>query len=498
MAADHYDVLGVPPDADPVVIKRRYRLLVRQNHPDAVQIAERDRAHERMLLINAAWTVLSDPAERARYDRARQPRVVPKTQTDSAPNGTSVGGTPTGGTPTGRTRMDGWVGGTASGAPRAGASRSAASAQGASTRSSATARGRYSATGGRRANPRTRTLTMVFEAAELYFFHGRAAEAISICNQVLQIDARNAEAAALLGDIFAEQGRRGAAIAMYERAVRSQPDNALYRQKWEALRSGAPGTPAYAPYAAANAHRTAGDAGNGAAQGVAGAGVRVGTGRGGFGRGGADTGSSGNHGFESTTSEPAAARTESSARDSGAILPSPPSRRAVSLGYSLLFGAAVLLTWLLFTPPPELPAFYADRTVEEPSSLMLLLSSLAGLLSGAALPLIGLIDGVQHTRTRETIAANLIFVVVLAFLGLAAFPLAFAFYILFSLVRGAWNKSLLVILMVTLFLASTLALPFPDDNIAILQKALLWWSGRTILPVVLAGWFLGSLARAKL
>jgi curved DNA-binding protein CbpA len=308
MAADHYDVLGVPPDADPVVIKRRYRLLVRQNHPDAVQLAERDKAHERMLLINAAWTVLSDPAERARYDRARQPRVVPKTYTDSTPNGTA-----TGNSSTGRTRVDGWVGGTASSAPRTGAS----------TRASATAGARYSATGGRRANPRTRTLTMVFEAAELYFFHGRAAEAIEICNQVLQIDARNAEAAALLGDIFAEQGRRGAAIAMYERAVRSQPDNALYRQKWEALRAGAPGTPAYAPYAAA-AHRGTTATGNmhGTAA-TAGAGVRVGTGRGGFGRGGTDSGGSGNNDAENTTSEPAAARATSSSRSSGAIVPFP-------------------------------------------------------------------------------------------------------------------------------------------------------------------------------
>jgi hypothetical protein len=52
--------------------------------------------------------------------------------------------------------------------------------------------------------------------------------------------------------------------------------------------------------------------------------------------------------------------------------------------------------------------------------------------------------------------------------------------------------------MVTLFLASTLALPFPDDNFTVLQQALLWWSGRTLLPVMLAGWFLGSLARSKI
>jgi curved DNA-binding protein CbpA len=482
MAADHYDVLGVPPDADPVVIKRRYRLLVRQHHPDAVQISERERAHERMLLINAAWTVLSDPAERARYDRARQPRVVPK----PTGNGTSNS------TPNGRTRVDGWVGGTSPGA----------SASGASTRSAANAGSRYNATKGRRSNPRTRTLTMVFEAAELYFFHGRAAEAIAMCNQVLQLDPRNAEAAALLGDIFAEQGRREGAIAMYERAVRSQPDNALYRQKWEALRSGAPGTPAYAPYAAVNAHRAGTGTVTGNVQGSpgqAGAGARVGTGR---------SGAGGTHGTNGVTGASASPASATSRHAGGApsngtaasrsAIPTALSRRAVSLGYSLLFGAAVLVTWLLFTPPPELPAFYANRTVEEPTALMLILASMAGVLSGAALPLIGLIDSVQHMRTRETVTASLMLIVGLALLGAVAFPLSIALFCLFSLIRRSVNKSLLIILMASLFLASTLALPFPDDNLPVLQQALLFWSGRTIFPAMLSGWFIGSLGHVKL
>jgi hypothetical protein len=359
---------------------------------------------------------------------------------------------------------------------------------------------------------------MVFEAAELYFFHGRAAEAIAICNQVLQLDPRNAEAAALLGDIFAEQGRREGAIAMYERAVRSQPDNALYRQKWEALRAGAPGTPAYAPYAAASAHRAGNGAAAGSATGAAtgnihgnagksGAGVRVGTGRGGYGANGPNTNGapSATAASAATASRPAASRPAASrpaapAHDyNGAgALPNAPSRRAISLGYSLLFGAAVFVAWLLFSPPPELPAFYADRTIEEPSSLMLILVSLAAVLSGAGLALSGMIDGVQHMRTRGTMLVRLMFIVGLVLLGLAAFPFSILFYFVFSLISRSWNKPLLVILMASLFLASTLALPFPDDNLPVLKQALLFWSGRTILPAMLGGWFIGSIGRVKL
>jgi tetratricopeptide (TPR) repeat protein len=74
---------------------------------------------------------------------------------------------------------------------------------------------------------------MVFEAAQLYHVEGRADEAIRVCNQVMKADPTNAEAAALLGDIYAEQDRKDVALAMYEKAMRLQPNNLLYRQKWD-------------------------------------------------------------------------------------------------------------------------------------------------------------------------------------------------------------------------------------------------------------------------
>lgn len=63
---DYYDVLGVPRDADPEAIKRAYRKLAMQYHPD--RNPESD-AHERFKEVNEAYEVLSDTGKRAQYDR---------------------------------------------------------------------------------------------------------------------------------------------------------------------------------------------------------------------------------------------------------------------------------------------------------------------------------------------------------------------------------------------------------------------------------------------
>jgi hypothetical protein len=66
---DYYEILQVSPNAEPEVIASAYRRLARKYHPDAY--AGRD-ATERMRELNEAYEVLSDPARRAEYDRARQ------------------------------------------------------------------------------------------------------------------------------------------------------------------------------------------------------------------------------------------------------------------------------------------------------------------------------------------------------------------------------------------------------------------------------------------
>src|SRR5207247_7526065 len=71
---DLYDVLGVRRDATEEEIKRAYRKLARELHPDVNDDPEAER---RFKEITAAYQTLSDPAKRRQYDLFGQSGATP-------------------------------------------------------------------------------------------------------------------------------------------------------------------------------------------------------------------------------------------------------------------------------------------------------------------------------------------------------------------------------------------------------------------------------------
>ncbi|MEP7025689.1 MAG: DnaJ domain-containing protein, partial [Actinomycetota bacterium] len=80
MANDYYAVLGVRRDAEPDEIKKAYRRLARELHPD---VNPDPATQERFKEIARAYEVLSDAEKRHMYDRGVDP---------FAPGGAQAGG----------------------------------------------------------------------------------------------------------------------------------------------------------------------------------------------------------------------------------------------------------------------------------------------------------------------------------------------------------------------------------------------------------------------
>jgi curved DNA-binding protein len=83
---DYYETLGIPRDASNEEIRRAYRSLARQYHPDVNKDPE---AEDRFKEIAEAYEVLSDPGKRERYDSLGSNRRVGD---DVADDATGFGG----------------------------------------------------------------------------------------------------------------------------------------------------------------------------------------------------------------------------------------------------------------------------------------------------------------------------------------------------------------------------------------------------------------------
>jgi curved DNA-binding protein CbpA len=68
MIPNYYALLGVPPTASSAEIKRAYRRLARQYHPDLHAQAQ----DEQIKRVNEAYEILSDAEKRTTYDKERQ------------------------------------------------------------------------------------------------------------------------------------------------------------------------------------------------------------------------------------------------------------------------------------------------------------------------------------------------------------------------------------------------------------------------------------------
>lgn len=67
---DYYKILGVPKDADAATIKKAYRKLAKDLHPDANSGDKK--IEEKFKAVSEAYDVVSDPKRRAEYDEAQR------------------------------------------------------------------------------------------------------------------------------------------------------------------------------------------------------------------------------------------------------------------------------------------------------------------------------------------------------------------------------------------------------------------------------------------
>lgn len=92
-AHNYYSLLGVAPQASKAELRHAFCTLSKQFHPDTTALPEAEAA-EHFTALKQAYSVLSDPAARYRYDQQRQPAQANRTAVTrgyaSNPNATAL------------------------------------------------------------------------------------------------------------------------------------------------------------------------------------------------------------------------------------------------------------------------------------------------------------------------------------------------------------------------------------------------------------------------
>jgi tetratricopeptide (TPR) repeat protein len=189
---EYYEVLGVTRQASLEEIKKRYRELARQFHPD-VNPNDPDAA-QRFSEVSAAYRTLSDTDNRATYDAEL---LLKDRQSEKARQATAAAAAQA------RATMN---------QPRPSPKQTAAPQ-----------------------TPAQNGAQALAERARTARQHNRFVEAKSLAEQAIRMYRKNPLAYEVLGDIYRLQGKNDDAINMYTVALQLNPANQLVRQSFERI-----------------------------------------------------------------------------------------------------------------------------------------------------------------------------------------------------------------------------------------------------------------------